>query len=336
MHMNKKIAAWLAVLLCASLTIFAQLPTSLAGSYDIGVVNNPNPQDRLNLREEPNTGSVSYGKYYNGVEVQIRQYWNSEWAQVQIGTAVGFMQTKFLAINPVPGSIRSMIPTATVNNPNPSDRLNLRESNSEQAASLGKYYNGTQVEVLGYGEAWHHVRVDGRIGFMMGRYLRMSAGSGAGGTGGIPTPGARNAIVNNPNPADRLNLRGSITPSGQGGPSIAKYFNGVDVEIQSYVANMPDWVFVRIGTAYGYMQVRYLAVGVPANSVRSAIPVLTVNNPNPQDRLNLRAAASNTAPSLGKYYNGTRVEVLGIMMDNRWYHVRVDGRTGYMMANYLR
>ena len=42
-----------------------------------------------------------------------------------------------------PGSI------AYVNNPNPTDRLNLRTKPSAQSVSLGKYYNGTWVTVLG-------------------------------------------------------------------------------------------------------------------------------------------------------------------------------------------
>ncbi len=319
-----------ALLLCAAMIALAALPvTGLATGVDRAIVNNPNPADRLNLRESPRTSAVSYGKYFNGVEVQIRSYVNSEWVQVQIGTAVGYMQTKYLAIGAPSGSIHSAIPIAVVNNPNPADRLNLRESTSDRSASLGKYDNGTQVEVLGVGEVWYHVRVNGQYGYMMGKYLRMP---GSGGTTPVTPSTSRYMVVNNPNPSDRLNLRGSISPNGQGGDSLAKYYNGVEVEILSYPPQQPEWVFVRIGTAYGYMQHRYLTTG----TVRSAMPVLTVYNPNPSDRLNLRASASDSAPSLGKYYNGTRVEVLGVMANSAWYHVRVDGRTGYMMAKYLR
>ena len=38
--------------------------------------------------------------------------------------------------------------TAVVKNPDPQDRLNLREQPSETAASLGKYYNGVVVQSL--------------------------------------------------------------------------------------------------------------------------------------------------------------------------------------------
>jgi hypothetical protein len=58
-----------------------------------------------------------------------------------------------------------------------------------------------------------------------------------------------------------------------------------------------------------------------------------VNNPNPNDRLHLRTASERTAKSLGKYYNGTPVKVLGRQGD--WVQVDIAGVSGFMMADYL-
>lgn len=44
--------------------------------------------------------------------------------------------------------------TATVNNPNPADRLNLRAKPSTTSTSLGKYYSGTVVDILANEGAW--------------------------------------------------------------------------------------------------------------------------------------------------------------------------------------
>lgn len=60
---------------------------------------------------------------------------------------------------------------AAVNNPNPADRLHLREKADRGSRSFGKYYNGTPVEVLQKGETWTRVRIQGRTGWMMTRYL---------------------------------------------------------------------------------------------------------------------------------------------------------------------
>ncbi len=60
---------------------------------------------------------------------------------------------------------------ATPANPNPADRLNLREAPRTSAGSLGKYYNGAPVEVLEKGKDWCRVRVGAAEGWMMTRYL---------------------------------------------------------------------------------------------------------------------------------------------------------------------
>ena len=60
---------------------------------------------------------------------------------------------------------------ATPNNPNPEDRLNLRERPDKKSGSLGKFYNGTPLEVLEKGKEWTRVRIGAREGYMMTRYL---------------------------------------------------------------------------------------------------------------------------------------------------------------------
>ena len=58
--------AFLPLLLALMLLTLPAL--SLARDYPAyAVVNNPNPQDRLHLREAPSADSASLGKYFNGV-----------------------------------------------------------------------------------------------------------------------------------------------------------------------------------------------------------------------------------------------------------------------------
>ena len=69
---------------------------------------------------------------------------------------------------------------AVVNNPDPADRLHLREAPKKGAASLGKFYNRTPVRVLGMDGAWTHVRIgseaEGIEGWMMTEYLAFGSG----------------------------------------------------------------------------------------------------------------------------------------------------------------
>ncbi len=322
--------------LCAAFALLVCLP-SAAALADFGIVNNPNPADRLNLRTQTTIASATQGKYYNGVQVAIDQYFGNGWVQVHIGNAAGFMQAEFLAINAPPGSVASAIPTAYVINQKPGDKLNLRENPNTSAAILGRYENGTPVQVWGVANSWWHVTVDGKIGYMQANFLSLSGYNPTPAPAPQPQPGpvSSYAVVNNPNPSDRLNLRVSVGPNGQKGNSIAKYYSGVQVEIRSY-PNVPGWAFVRIGSMYGYMQTDYLAFGAAASYVRSAIPKKTVYNQKTAARLNLRETPSDKARSLGRYYNGTVVEVLGVTIDGAWYHVRVDGLTGFMMSKFLK
>lgn len=63
---------------------------------------------------------------------------------------------------------------AVVCNPDPNDRLHLRTKPSREADSLGKFWNGTPVRVLGERNGWCQVEIgtDGRLtGWMLKKYL---------------------------------------------------------------------------------------------------------------------------------------------------------------------
>lgn len=53
------------------------------------------------------------------------------------------------------------------------NRLNLRQSPHKDSASLGKYFSGTQVEILAEEGSWYKVRVDFQEGWMVKQYVRI-------------------------------------------------------------------------------------------------------------------------------------------------------------------
>ena len=65
---------------------------------------------------------------------------------------------------------------AQVVNPDPADRLHLRERADRKSASLGKYYSGTPVTVLSEQGDWAEVMVGSRHGWMMKDYLDLGSG----------------------------------------------------------------------------------------------------------------------------------------------------------------
>lgn len=76
------------------------------------------------------------------------------------------------------------------------------------------------------------------------------------------------AVVNNPDPADRLNLR--CEPNRQS-PSLGKYYNRTPVRIREYGE---EWCRVYIGRLEGYMMTDYLAFGNDMEYVVYAGPEL--------------------------------------------------------------
>ena len=79
------------------------------------------------------------------------------------------------------------------------------------------------------------------------------------------------AVVNNPNPADRLYLRGKASKEGR---NLGKFYNRTPV----YVDEIRDeWAHVTIGRDLsGWMMTKYLAFGADMDKVECAFPQLSL------------------------------------------------------------
>ena len=219
--------------------------------------------------------------------------------------------------------------TATINNPNPADRLNLRTAPRTDAPTLGKYYTGTFVEVLGEEKnGWVKVRFCNLEGYMQKAFLAFDEDRGLVGSA---IPGVK---VNNLN-GTGMPLREEQSVDSA---SLGLYKNGEMILVYGVGET---WCHVQAGGKIGFMLREQLFPVLAFNSsggggivAESGVRAAVVNNPNPADRLNLRTAPRMDAPTLGKYYNGTFVEVLSDEKDG-WMKVRFFDLEGYMMAKFL-
>ena len=138
----------------------------------LAVVNNPKSTDRLHLRSSASEKATSLGKYYNGVRVIVDGPVDGEWTKVIVGNLNGYMKTKYLVISgegkPYPSSA---VPIMTINNPNSEQCVDLYAEQSQKSEFLGVYYNGTSVILMGFNATWAHVIVDGKVGFILAKYL---------------------------------------------------------------------------------------------------------------------------------------------------------------------
>jgi len=150
---------------------------------------------------------------------------------------------------------------------------------------------------------------------------------------GAPTSGAIStgkwAVVNNPDPADRLNLRSAPSREAE---SLGKYFNGVLVE----VLNKADdgWTRVRVGHTEGYMMTKYLADPAQMTvAVEPVLPTATVENPFAESQGLLEKPDSADVTLMVTLKNGTEVTVLGLTQQRA--HVQYCGVTGYIPLQSL-
>jgi Bacterial SH3 domain. len=309
------------------------IPSALAADKPVGygVVNNPNPADRLNLRESPSTDAKAIAKYYNGTKVSIQSY-RGEWAYVVIGQEngdiTGYMQTKFLDTSANQDKVQSAWPTYIHRG-----ALTLYDFGFGYARET---FTDATVQVLGFSDTFWHVQI----------------GSGAIARTGVIKPGdkrlvehqaelfrpaeAVTAIVNNPDPKDRLHLRQKASTSAE---TFGKFYNGLRVQILDANPQAKTWVQVIVGDANsdfyatGYMMTKFLAIGSAADKVADAFPKKSLYSK--AGNVTVRAFYEKpTKDVLGTFKSGTEAKILGIHAD--YIFVEVEGVTGIVSPGEIK
>lgn len=137
------------------------------------VVNNPDPADRLHLREEPDKDSLSLGKYYNGVRVVIRGSSIDGYTPVSIEGTKGYMKTEYLIVSgegqPYPPSA---MPWVQLKTKNASEKVYLFSAAPTTSQVLGEYSEGAMAILMGFNSDWAHVIIDGMTGFIPLSYIK--------------------------------------------------------------------------------------------------------------------------------------------------------------------
>lgn len=129
------------------------------------VVNNPNLNDRLNLRKEPSTSSDYLGKYYNGVRVRVVDGAPEGWCYVVMSNSTsGYMLKKYLAFGDEANEVQSAMPVYEAPEDMPLYYRPFDESNIKLTIR-----KGTSFEVMGIVSGWWHIMLDhdkGQCGFI--------------------------------------------------------------------------------------------------------------------------------------------------------------------------
>ncbi|MGN1019412.1 MAG: SH3 domain-containing protein [Aristaeellaceae bacterium] len=204
----------------------------------------------LNLREEPRLSGRLITSFKPGTQVTVYQK-GADWCRVKVDGLEGFMATKYLSFS---GNADTAAPAAgkvaVVSNPKDTQVLNLRQEASLDARVLASYRNGTKVTILKAGTTWHKVQVeDGRVGYMMARYLRVTDETAAA----------------QPYTAKLINVNGGSIVNFRKGPSLnSDIIRTVPVGTRvTVLEHGTDWCKVDVEGTIGYISTWFMT---PVNS----------------------------------------------------------------------
>ncbi len=131
------------------------------------------------------------------------------------------------------------------------------------------------------------------------------------------------AVVDNPDPADRLHLRAAPDAAAQ---SLGKFYNRTPVQV---LEMRNGWARVRIGLdgrLEGWMMTKFLAFGSDMDAVASASPDLTLREGRGSRQL---YAAPDMRETTDVLY-GSATWIVGVAGDDLYILLDSDGNTGYL------
>ena len=194
--------------------------------------------------------------------------------------------------------------------------LNLRQTASLEAKVLGQYWTGTWIEVTEKGNPWCKVKVAGKEGYMMTKYLNFGASG--------------DTLYVRTNTGIGLNLRAEPSLSA---PIITSF--PIDTAV-TVTQRGKQWHRVQVGDQTGYMAARYLAAKMaPAYTTPLSAPVqATLKNINGGSVVNFRLYPGMKTKIIRAYPVGTPVTVLEKGVN--WCKVEIEGQLGYVSTYMLK
>lgn len=137
------------------------------------------------------------------------------------------------------------------------------------------------------------------------------------------------ALVNNPNPSDRLHLRAKPDKASD---SLGKFYNGTPVQV---LERKDGWVCVSIGAGdapTGWMMEKFLAFGADMDGVQAAFPELCFTEEIDNNRRMYTSPALRTERAIVPY---ATYKIIGLIEGKCYILMLDDGSVGYVPTDWL-
>lgn len=301
------------MLMLLTTLILLAATTALADSYRFGTVANSNS---VNLRRGASKQTDKLGSYKRGTWLRILDD-DGEWYKVEGPDGkTGYMMKEYIYISAGAMGIVGIVDVQ--------DSLNLR-SKAGAGTVLGAYPDGVPCILLSETGDWYHVSVDGIAGYFNSDYITKKYMAYSQDVCTVANPSGKNVNLRK-GPGTEYGVVKSIK-DGSYGMIIQEGQGWWKISVNGYVGYMMDDYLEDgiVGKSSGNYDDDYDA-GIDYDTDGG---YATVNT----GRLHLRKSASKASRSLGTYPRGTQVTILE--QGGTWCKVEVQGRTGYMMSEYL-
>ena len=271
----------------------------------------------LNLRQQSSQTAASLVQIPGGTALPLLRV-EGDWAYTQYGCQTGYVSLAFIS--------RSAVYPGPAQDANATGAQMLAESPLYLSSGLSGYQYmsvpaGAVVRVVYDDGAWSQIEFQGVIGYVLSADLAPN-GMVMQAVADTPKAGEQYALV--ALSASTLNLRRE--PSMES-PILLEIPRGETVIVAEAG---DDWCRVRYHGVTGFCVTHYLGLGVSGGEdARKTAVVVTENGP-----LNLRASASVNAAVLAAIPRGQTVSVF--KEESGWCLVSYNGKTGYVMAQFLR
>lgn len=128
--------------------------------------------DLLNLRSEPNTAAAAIATAPQGAAVVVADRSLDGWYKVVYRGRLGYMSADYLSYSE---TLEANIGRGVI----VGSDVRLREGASTDAAIVGTYQNGTEMQVLGVYKDWYKVQAGDKIGFVFSDFFGLRVESAA-------------------------------------------------------------------------------------------------------------------------------------------------------------
>ncbi|WP_270577008.1 septal ring lytic transglycosylase RlpA family protein [Cutibacterium avidum] len=304
----------------------------------------------VNVRSASSNSGKVLTVVARGQSVQVTGEKVRGWIPVAVNGTTGWIYQRFLTAenvrpahlgsDPLPDTMVATVP------------VNVRDDSANAGKVLTVAERGQEVQVTGRPDGgWLPVSVNGKSGWIYGRYLTTGKSAPAPAKPNTDTKGdsSTSRDTNRPaldNAATRttsgVNVRTAPSPSGQ---VIDQLADGASVEVTGEAHG--NWVQVRAGHRTGWVYRTHLSGKVPAaQPIKHAEPVKHSKpakstkhakdgaSTHTTSGVNVRTAPTPKASIVTSLAEGTGVKVTGDARGN-WVQVRANGHTGWVYRTHL-